>query len=123
MEWISLNIREDAKVSVLDSVVGENIAQPLLGELWKTKRLSATVLRVTPERISDSEMDSETDISSNTDDSSEDGEIINVSNVNNVRWTNKVITIDSHQVSRSYFSTPVVHITDISKATPRKFFE
>ncbi|CAG8711597.1 6_t:CDS:2, partial [Funneliformis caledonium] len=107
----------------------------------KTKRLSATVLRVAlvcgfsttssdtdqntddEERTSDSEMDSEMDISSNTDDSSEDGEVINVSNINNVRWTNKVVTIDPRQVSRSYSSTPVVHIADISKATPRQFFE
>ncbi|CAG8649096.1 7398_t:CDS:1, partial [Funneliformis caledonium] len=75
------------------------------------------------ERTSDSEMDSETDISSNTDDSSEDGEVINISNVNNVRWTNKVVTIDPRQVSCFYSSTPVVHIADISKATPKQFFE
>ncbi|CAG8719076.1 255_t:CDS:2, partial [Funneliformis caledonium] len=75
------------------------------------------------ERTSDSEMNSEMDISSNTDDSSEDGEVINVSNVNNVRWTNKVVIIDPCQVSRSYSSTPVVHITDIFKATLRQFFE
>ncbi|CAG8733098.1 15762_t:CDS:2, partial [Funneliformis caledonium] len=134
MGRISLNIREGVKVSVLGSVVGENIAQPLLRELWKTKRLSATVLRVASEneievsssrmkfvafsttssdtdqnmddeeRTSDSEMDSETDISSNTDDSSEDGKVINV-------------------MSRSYSSTPVVHIADISKAILRQFFE
>jgi hypothetical protein len=65
---------------------------------------------------------SETDISSNTDDS-EDGEAINVHNVNNVRWINKIVTIDPRQVSRFYSNAPVVHIADISKATPRQFFE
>ena len=46
MGRIFSNIREGAKVSVLGSVVDKNIAQPLLKELWKTKRLSATVLQV-----------------------------------------------------------------------------
>ena len=75
------------------------------------------------ERTSDGETDSETDISSNTDDSSEDEEVINVRNVNNVRWINRIVTIDPCQVFHSYSSTPVVHIADISEATPRQFFE
>ncbi|CAI2190490.1 18230_t:CDS:2, partial [Funneliformis geosporum] len=62
------------------------------------------------ERISGSE----TDISSNSDDSFEDGEAIDA---------NEIVTINSHQVSRSYSSTPVVHIANISNATPRQFFE
>ncbi|RHZ60931.1 hypothetical protein Glove_350g96 [Diversispora epigaea] len=48
MGRISPNIKEDAKVTVLDSVVGEGIARPLVGDMWKTKRISATVLRVAP---------------------------------------------------------------------------
>ncbi|CAI2167609.1 4658_t:CDS:2 [Funneliformis geosporum] len=46
MGRISSNIREGVKVSVLGSVVSESIAQTLLEELWKTKQLSARVLRV-----------------------------------------------------------------------------
>ncbi|CAG8857533.1 24776_t:CDS:1, partial [Gigaspora margarita] len=36
---------EGSKVSVLGSVVGKDIACPILGDIWKTKRLSATILR------------------------------------------------------------------------------
>ncbi|RHZ53471.1 hypothetical protein Glove_441g18 [Diversispora epigaea] len=45
MGRISPNIREEAKVTILGTVVGERIARPLAGDMWKTKRLSATVLR------------------------------------------------------------------------------
>ena len=48
MGRISPHIKEGAKVSVLGPVVGEDTARSLLGELWKTKRLSATVLRAAP---------------------------------------------------------------------------
>ncbi|RHZ60428.1 hypothetical protein Glove_353g29 [Diversispora epigaea] len=41
-----VSIREGVKVSILGSVVSENIARPLLGKLWKTKRLSTTVLQI-----------------------------------------------------------------------------
>jgi hypothetical protein len=160
MGRISTNIKEGAKVSVLGSVVGENVARPLLGELWKTKRLFATVLRVAPgnnrwiicpesqteieievsagrmkfvdspisadtdQNISnEGETRSETDISSDTDsDSVEDEAAIRNAN-NNTLWINKIITIDPRQVSHSYSSSPVVHIADISNATPRLFFE
>ncbi|CAG8627512.1 4554_t:CDS:2, partial [Diversispora eburnea] len=63
------------------------------------------------------------DISSDTDsDSIEDEAAIHNAN-NNTLWINKIITIDPHQVLHSYSSSPVVHIADISNATPRLFFE
>jgi len=147
--------------------VGETIARPLLGELWKTKRLSATVIRTAPGKnrwiisldsqpearievaagrmkfedfstnnsgtnqqndVSEEEsVVDETDISSDSDCDSDsgqhEGEEEAVSNVNSTLWTNKIITIDSRQVSYSYNSAPVVHIGDITNATPRQFFE
>lgn len=45
MGCISPHIKEDAKVTILGTVVCEKIAHPLAGDIWKTKRLSATVLR------------------------------------------------------------------------------
>ncbi|CAG8455648.1 6272_t:CDS:2 [Scutellospora calospora] len=45
MGRISSNIKEGSKVTILGSVVGNNIAHPLLGAIWKTKRLSATILQ------------------------------------------------------------------------------
>lgn len=43
-----VSIIEGAKISVLGPVVGENVARPLLGELWKNKRLFAMILRAAP---------------------------------------------------------------------------
>ncbi|CAG8509986.1 4170_t:CDS:2 [Funneliformis caledonium] len=76
MRRISLNIKEGAKVSVLSSIVGENIAQPL----WKNYGKPNNFQQYDEERTSGSE----TDISSNTDDS-EDEEVIIIHNVNNVQ--------------------------------------
>ncbi|CAG8620147.1 2259_t:CDS:1 [Ambispora leptoticha] len=170
MGRISPNIREGAKVSVLGPVVGEIIARPLLGELWKTKRLSATVIQAAPSKNknrwvisldlqpearievaaghmkfegfftnnsdtnqcmndeSEEEGVGETDISSDSDRDSdcgqnEDGEAVSLNDANSTLWANKIITIDSRQVSYSYSSTPVVHIGDITNVMPRQFFE
>ncbi|CAG8725649.1 9568_t:CDS:2, partial [Scutellospora calospora] len=43
-------IKEGAKVSILGSVIGEDPARLLLGDLWKKKRLLATVLCVASEK-------------------------------------------------------------------------
>ncbi|CAG8837163.1 23061_t:CDS:2, partial [Gigaspora margarita] len=45
---ISKNINVGAKVSVLGTVIGEEIAYSILGDMWKTKRLFAMVLEVAP---------------------------------------------------------------------------
>jgi len=148
--------------------VGENIARSLLGELWKTRRLSATIKQAAPgknrwvisldlqpetqidvsagrmkfESFSPSNVDtnrhmnneseesgsegSETDISSNSDSDSgqnEGVEAIDINDVNRGLWNDEIVTIDPHQVSRSYSSLPVIRIADITNATPRQFFE
>ncbi|CAG8833702.1 24069_t:CDS:1, partial [Gigaspora margarita] len=50
-------------------------------------------------------------------------EVININNVNSTLWSNKKVTINSYQVTHSYFSAPIVHIRDITNAMPRQFFE
>ncbi|CAG8743541.1 44001_t:CDS:2 [Gigaspora margarita] len=45
MRCISPNIKEESKVTVLGSVVGKDIACSLLKDMWKTKRLSTTILQ------------------------------------------------------------------------------
>ncbi|CAI2164161.1 10899_t:CDS:2 [Funneliformis geosporum] len=94
MRRISSNIREDAKVSVLGSVV-ENEIEVSAGCIkfvaFSTTSSDTNQDTSNEERISGSE----TDISSNSDDSFKNGEAIDV----------------------------LVHIADISNATPRQFFE
>ncbi|CAG8819695.1 41709_t:CDS:2, partial [Gigaspora margarita] len=48
MGRISPYIKEGAKISVLGTVLGENIARPHLGNRWKTSRLFGTILREAP---------------------------------------------------------------------------
>lgn len=48
MGRISPYIKEGSKVSILGNVVSESISRPILGDMWKTKRLFATVLQVAP---------------------------------------------------------------------------
>ncbi|CAG8852218.1 12426_t:CDS:2, partial [Gigaspora margarita] len=106
---ILLQIKVDAKVSVLGFVVDENIACSLLDELWNTKRLLAMIIQAILGKnhnekganqyiIDDSveENSNKTDYSSSSNsecDQDEDEEIINA---------NEIVTIDSCQVSRSY---------------------
>lgn len=158
MGRISPNIKEDSKITVLGTVVGERVARPLVGDMWKTKRLSGTVLRAAhgtnrwvisldanpeieievsagrmkfvatttanndlnheniPEEVNASEP--ETNISSDSEQ-----EEVNVSNRNEILWTDAAVTIDSRRVYRSYSNTPIVHISDIGHASPRQFFE
>ncbi|CAG8834033.1 34058_t:CDS:2 [Gigaspora margarita] len=130
MDRISPKIKEGAKVSVLGPVVGESIAHPLLGELWKTKRLLATGQKpVSTSQCINNNLEesssSETDIFSGSDSKSSQNksEAINTNNRNNIQWINEIATIDPRQVSRSYSSTPVVYIADIPNAMPRQFFE
>ncbi|CAG8726693.1 9519_t:CDS:2, partial [Funneliformis caledonium] len=114
-----LSVREGTKVSVLGSVVATVLRVAPGNNYWiiclnsqpeneieiSSGRMKFVAFSTTSsdtdqnmddeKRTSDSKMDSETDILSNTNDSSEDGEVINV----------------------------IVHIADISKATPRQFFK
>ncbi|CAG8650198.1 3420_t:CDS:2, partial [Ambispora gerdemannii] len=139
MGQISPNIKEGAKVSVLGSVVSENTARPLLGDMWKTKQLSATVLRVASgtnrwvisldaqpemeiEISAEESANSETDISSDSD-QSVNRETAITRNTNNMLWKDGVVTIDPRKISRFYSNASIINISDITHASPRQFFE
>ncbi|CAG8488797.1 35218_t:CDS:2 [Gigaspora margarita] len=119
MGRISNKIKEGAKVSILGSVIGEDPAHLLL----------ETFLRVAPGNnrwVINLDLQPKKEIvisagcikfvSANADE-------IDVSNSNNMLWTDEIVTIDTRQVSRSYNSTPAIHISNIANATPRLFFE
>ncbi|CAG8663663.1 29562_t:CDS:2, partial [Gigaspora margarita] len=50
------------------------------------------------------ENSSETDISSDNDSDQNEDET-DVNNANNMLWTDEIVTIDTHQVSRSYYTS------------------
>ncbi|RHZ83448.1 hypothetical protein Glove_92g58 [Diversispora epigaea] len=110
MGCILPNIKEDTKVTVLGSVVGEGIARPLVEDILdanleiefevlagRMKYVSVTNNNLNNENNNVSEepiiSEPETSISS---DSEQDEEETRVSNRNEVLWTNADVTIDSH---------------------------
>ncbi|CAG8531450.1 10495_t:CDS:2 [Diversispora eburnea] len=110
MGCISSNIKEDAKDTVLGSVVGEGIARPLVGD------------------ILDANLEIEFEVSmgrmkcvctSISSDSEQNEEETNVSNRNKILWTNVDVINDSRQVDRSYSGVPIVYISNIEHASPR----
>ncbi|CAG8801626.1 16748_t:CDS:2, partial [Gigaspora margarita] len=136
-------IKEGTKVSISGSVIGEDPARLLLGDLWKQKRLLAIVLHVAPDNncwVINLDLQPEKEIvisaghmkfvSANADaypnqnnENDKQEEANNVNNANNMLWTNEIVTIDTCQVFCSYNSTPAVHISDIANTTPKLFFE
>ncbi|RHZ88120.1 hypothetical protein Glove_26g220 [Diversispora epigaea] len=129
MGRISPNIKEDAKVTVLGSVVGEGIARPLVGDILEVSAGRMKYVSVTNNNLNNENNNvpeepiiSEPEISISSD-SEQDEEETRVSNRNEVLWTNADVTIDSRRVGRSYSGVPIVHISDIEHASPRQFFE
>ncbi|CAG8666336.1 9905_t:CDS:2, partial [Ambispora gerdemannii] len=139
---ISPNIKEGAKISVLNSVVSENTARSLLGDILDAQpemEIEISVGRMKFEAIStandepnpnlnninnksEESANSETDISSDSD-QSVNRETTIARNTNNMLWKDGVVTIDPRKIFRSYSNAPIVNIPDITHASPRQFFE
>ncbi|CAG8688987.1 4091_t:CDS:2, partial [Gigaspora margarita] len=152
MGRISPLIKKNAKVTILGTVIGEKIARPLVGDMWKTKRLSAIVLRAAsgtnrwvikldanPEieiEVSAGRMKfvaSATPVNNNLNDENSDipEELVLSEAETNFSSDSEqsdgeqdsAVGIDSRRVHQSYTNSLVVNISDIANASPRQFFE